>query len=139
MLDSTKIVEAIKYYCLDHNITEATFGCRFMNAGGFLKRLKNGSTITLRTWNRLAPILMPYMQDSINADKNQSISEPSPVAVVPVLDGLVNKPEWVDTLPLTKEPDPVPPKKSTAPKRVVVDEYAQDHPIEDFNQDVGGE
>lgn len=60
MINDKEFLKTIMSFIEAHNITETVFGRDTMNDGGFIKRLKNGGSITLRTANKINDYMDGY-------------------------------------------------------------------------------
>lgn len=70
MEDNRDIIERIEAYCQRHGIAESTFGRLAVNDGKLVPRLRNGSSITMRTFRALDAFLKkdPEGADSAAAE-----------------------------------------------------------------------
>lgn len=57
MIEIETLLKQIEAYCVRHGIEETTFGLRAVNDGKFVQRLRDGSSIQLKTYKKVAEFL----------------------------------------------------------------------------------
>ena len=57
MVEIETLLRQIETYCVRHGIEETTFGLRAVNDGKFVSRLREGSSIQLKTYKKVSDFL----------------------------------------------------------------------------------
>lgn len=56
MMTIAEILKEIEAYCASEGIAETTFGKRVVNDGKFVRRLRDGGSINLKTYSKLVDV-----------------------------------------------------------------------------------
>ena len=57
MIEIAALIKQIEAYCARHGIEETTFGLRAVNDGKFVARLRDGSSIQIKTYKKVSDFL----------------------------------------------------------------------------------